>query len=375
MFQSTCAGYEVQTVRVATQPFDAYVSSPRELVAAAEQIQSLANQHGIPLISIGSSSNPDYLPYIPAAVADTSTLSCSFLLQKEYSWQLLTAVAETVLQISALTDGHGNFRFAAAAVATSGIPYFPVATAGPDHDHTFAIGTECDGLLHAAFQSAAAQSAERPTADILQLAADALRSTLLLHYKPVQAAAKWLEAVATTGYRYLGLDTSVAPGLDTPPLTASYECLGVCDKFGGPGTLSISAMITGVLKSLQPLQLTGYCGLMLAVCEDQGLAAAAARGDITISDLLTFSSVCGCGLDTVPVPGPSSSSNGTALQGDCEAGASSIRTCDAGLCKSIAAVILDVVTLAHRATAIMLYVCNGGLKEGPTHADCELGQQ
>lgn len=165
----------------------------------------------------------------------------------------------------------------------------------------------------------------------------------------------------------------------------------------------------------------------------QGLAAAAARGDITISDLLTFSSVCGCGLDTVPVPGPSSSSNGTALQGDCEAGASSIRTCDAGLCKSIAAVILDVVTLAHRcvvmwrcviisllyricgtmswqpcahlhmmyascvciepqalciapymlhaaehacrATAIMLYVCNGGLKEGPTHADCELGQQ
>lgn len=91
----------------------------------------------------------------------------------------------------------------------------------------------------------------------------------LQHYKPVQAAAKWLEAVATTGYRYLGLDTSVAPGLDTPPLTASYECLGVCDKFGGPGTLSISAMITGVLKSLQPLQLTGYCGLMLAVCEDQ----------------------------------------------------------------------------------------------------------
>lgn len=100
-------------MRVATQPFDAYVSSPRELVAAAEQIQSLANQHGIPLISIGSSSNPDYLPYIPAAVADTSTLSCSFLLQKEYSWQLLTAVAETVLQISALTGavnmlGHGR---------------------------------------------------------------------------------------------------------------------------------------------------------------------------------------------------------------------------------------------------------------------------
>jgi hypothetical protein len=30
----------------------------------------------------------------------------------------------------------------------------------------------------------------------------------------------------------------------------------------------VSALITKVLKAL-PLRLTGYCGLMLAVCEDQ----------------------------------------------------------------------------------------------------------
>jgi hypothetical protein len=38
--------------------------------------------------------------------------------------------------------------------------------------------------------------------------------------------------------------------------------------FGGPGSLSVSSLITSVLKGL-PLKLTGYCGLMLAVCEDQ----------------------------------------------------------------------------------------------------------
>jgi hypothetical protein len=53
----------------------------------------------------------------------------------------------------------------------------------------------------------------------------------------------------------------------------------------------------------------GYCGLMLAVCEDPGLAAAAAKrtaapGALTIPQLLQWSAVCGCGLDTVPVPGP-----------------------------------------------------------------------
>ena len=41
---------------------------------------------------------------------------------------------------------------------------------------------------------------------------------------------------------------------------------------------------------------------MLPVCEDAGLAAAADAGRISIQTLLHYSAVCGCGLDTVPVP-------------------------------------------------------------------------
>jgi hypothetical protein len=128
-----------------------------------------------------------------------------------------------------------------------------------------------------------------------------LASTLLEHFPPLEAAALALEAASNpsstsstqtasttsnttphptpaadlqqqqpprhvTHFRYAGLDTSLAPGLDTPALTASYEALGL-GPFGGPGTLAISALITQVLKQL-PLRLTGYCGLMLAVCED-----------------------------------------------------------------------------------------------------------
>jgi uncharacterized protein (UPF0210 family) len=63
----------------------------------------------------------------------------------------------------------------------------------------------------------------------------------------------------------------------------------------------------------------------------QGLAAAAAAGIITISQLLQYSAVCGCGLDTVPVPGPTG-----------EAAA------DAATTSSIAALLCDVNTLAYR---------------------------
>ena len=73
----------------------------------------------------------------------------------------------------------------------------------------------------------------------------------------------------TGGWRYLGMDTSVAPGLDTPPLTSAIEqLLGPGRSFGQAGTLGACAAITAALKGL-PLRRTGYCGLMLAVCEDK----------------------------------------------------------------------------------------------------------
>lgn len=62
---------------------------------------------------------------------------------------------------------------------------------------------------------------------------------------------------------HAGIDTSLAPGLDTPSLTSAYETLEL-GAFGGPATLLISSIITRALKSL-PVKQTGYCGLMLPV--------------------------------------------------------------------------------------------------------------
>lgn len=54
------------------------------------------------------------------------------------------------------------------------------------------------------------------------------------------------------------------------------------------------------------IKLAGYSGLMLPVMEDVVLAQRAAEGRFSFRDLLTFSAVCGVGLDTVPVPGDTS---------------------------------------------------------------------
>jgi uncharacterized protein len=86
-------------------------------------------------------------------------------------------------------------------------------------------------------------------------------------------------------------------------------------EFGQWGTLSVVSVITKAIKTLpSSLLLCGYSGLMLPVMEDIQLAARAAVTDdgssrsppYTLRDLLIYSSVCGVGLDTVPIPGDTS---------------------------------------------------------------------
>jgi uncharacterized protein (UPF0210 family) len=60
-------------------------------------------------------------------------------------------------------------------------------------------------------------------------------------------------------------------------------------------------MITDVIRSLGT-PTCGYTGLMLPILEDPVLAQRAGEGRYGVQDLLLFSSVCGTGLDVVPVP-------------------------------------------------------------------------
>jgi uncharacterized protein (UPF0210 family) len=103
-----------------------------------------------------------------------------------------------------------------------------------------------------------------------------------------------------TGWRYLGIDASPAPGLDAS-IGRTIETL-TGTPFGGPSTLAACAALTDVLKALT-VETCGYTGLMLPVLEDPVLARRADERRYAVSELLLYSSVCGTGLDVVPLPG------------------------------------------------------------------------
>src|SRR5437870_3182944 len=121
---------------------------------------------------------------------------------------------------------------------------------------------------------------------------------------------------------YLGIDVSPAPGKDASIGAAVEALTGV--PFGSASTLAGCAAITDVLKSLR-VKTCGYSGLMLPVLEDPVLARRASEGRFSVRELLLYSSVCGTGLDVVPLPGDTPADQLAALIADVAALSTKLR--------------------------------------------------
>jgi Uncharacterized conserved protein len=98
----------------------------------------------------------------------------------------------------------------------------------------------------------------------------------------------------------MGIDLSPAP-LKEVSIGAAIEEL-IQQPFGSPGTLTAAGAITTAVKNV-PVKQTGYNGLMLPILEDSRLAQRWSEGHVSLEGLLSYSAVCGTGLDTVPLPG------------------------------------------------------------------------
>jgi len=293
---ATDAGYEVQTIRVATQPF-LEEAGPRARADALSGLQALDRavvDEGA-LLSIGPVLAPDgddpaFGTWAAELARTTRNISFSVRVASpdhSASPRGVTAAGEAMAAIARSTPGGiGNFRFAAAANVPAGTPFFPVAYhKGSD---AVAVGIESPPLLAAAFAGA------NTLADAKQRLAASLESRL----GPVERLVR--DAARRDERGYLGIDVSPAPGKDASIGGAIEALTGV--PFGSASTLAGCAAITDVLKSVK-LKTCGYSGLMLPVLEDPVLAQRASEGRFTVRDLLLYSSVCGTGLDVVPLQG------------------------------------------------------------------------
>ena len=309
-------GYEIQTVRIATQPLSEYLKGKSRVAAIADlkKIDQMLSARNA-ILSIGpvisdDRHDPEFASWATRLVTETKNISFSVTVASERGVHAQTALtaAEAIVALSKSSPGgEANFRFTAAANCPPG-PFFPVAYhRGPA---AFSIGLESPNLLKEAFAD---------SKDIDEAKAR-LRTVLESELAPIEKLA--LEMAQTEHREYLGIDTSPAPSKDAS-IGAAIEALTHL-PFGSSSTLAACAAITEVLKSLK-IKTCGYSGLMLPVLEDPVLATRAAEGRYTVRELLLYSSVCGTGLDVVPLAGNTSVDELAALIRDVAALSSKLR--------------------------------------------------
>ena len=193
-------------------------------------------------------------------------------------------------------NGIDNFRVGVSAACPAGTPFFPFSRHEGER-LAFSIAME---TTHTAL--AAAREARRENLALPDFQ-ERLKRALQAEMERVDAFGRELERLS--GFEYRGLDGSLAPFPDGETSIATLVALLGPSPVGAHGTLFVTSVLTDTLKLAARdanARTAGFNGVMYSVLEDNGLADANNLRSISLAKLALFSTVCGCGIDMVPVP-------------------------------------------------------------------------
>jgi uncharacterized protein (UPF0210 family) len=284
-----------RTRRVTTQPCAGFAPGAAGLVPAIVALERELD--GIWLCVPGPQfqapgDEVSALDWIADAIAETENVFTNTLIGSRRGIHLdaIERVGRLMREIASIDDnGQGNFRFAAIANVRPGTPYFPAAV--HEGDSGFSVALELAGIADAAFRS------DLPFEQKLRRFASGVAALAR------EAAACSQRVEAETGVRFLGLDFSLAPfpGARTSAVGA-LESLQDTVIGSADFILSFHAVNQVLANAAPEVPRVGYNGTMLSVAEDDVLARRVAERAVGIKDLLLYATVCGCGLDMLPLP-------------------------------------------------------------------------
>jgi uncharacterized protein (UPF0210 family) len=290
-------GYEVETIRIVTQPL-------AELVSGLSEAQALAFLKVFDDLSV----KENFLPSVgPGMMRDTDDPSTMRLLEKVLStlpdiqanaiiagedgihWKVIRESAALVRYVTDHSPhSQGNFQFTATAMLKPYGPFYP-GTYHTGEGRRFSIGFEGANVVQEVFA--------RTRGDFAKSVAE-LTKQLTVHAKVAESIG--MQVAAEKNWTFMGVDPTPAPLADVSIAAAMETYTGA--RFGSSGTMTAALIITTAVKAV-PVKQVGYSGLMVPVMEDKRLAQRWAEGAVNTDSLLAYSAVCGTGLDTVPFPG------------------------------------------------------------------------
>jgi uncharacterized protein (UPF0210 family) len=303
-------GYEVESLRIVTQPLGELVKgqSDTEALAFLKSLDDLsAKEKFLPNVGpamLRDSDDPWIMRLLAQALSTLSSIEGNSLLAGEdgIHWKVIKESAALVRYVTDHSPGSiGTFNFTGTAMLQPYAPFYPGAY------HTgagrqFSIGFEGASVVQEVF-ARAQRDLDRARAE--------LTKELTVHAKVAESIGR--KVAAARRWTFMGVDVTPAPLGDVSIAAAIESYTGA--RFGSSGTMTAALIITTAVKAV-PVKQIGYSGLMVPVMEDKLLARRWGEGAVSIDSLLAYSSVCGTGLDTIPLPGDVSEEQLARIFGD-----------------------------------------------------------
>ena len=219
-------GYQVQTLRIATQPFPEYTKgmSTQQAVAFFKSYDALAEKEkfaaGIGPAMLNAGDNEAEADLLANILAATKNIRGSIVVAGEdgVRWKAIGAAARAIKKLEEETEhSQGNFNLGAIAMVPPMSPFFTAAY-HTGFGHQFAIGLESANLVQVAFEGA----------PDLEAAKNRLTERLSEQASEIERHAQRVDQ--ETGWRYAGIDLSPAPLKDVS-IGAAIEEL-IAQPFG-----------------------------------------------------------------------------------------------------------------------------------------------
>ena len=207
----------------------------------------------------------------------------------------INKASKFIIDVSKLDNsGYHNFRVGVSCNTKPNTPFFPFTFSS--REFGFSIGLELPQEFIKIINTT--------NTDDLLVIREKIINKLLPEIKKIEAISK--KAGEKNSIIFHGIDLSIAPYPEKGGSVAELiELLGL-EQQGSNGTLFITAYLTDILKTLinkGKIKNVGFSGVMFSLLEDEFMGKRNNNNIYSIDSLISYSAVCGCGLDMVPLPG------------------------------------------------------------------------
>lgn len=295
-----------RTIRYSLPPIGSEGEKEGYLNSILNWVDSLSEKTGVrwfclPLDLISESPRNERLGVSLDAIAKFPKMFLNLMVadQNRLSVGAINDSAHVISQISQRSNsGFDNFRVGASCGCPPHSPFFPFS-------HHNGSGLAFSFALELTDKALNVLDQIGTNAKV-----DYFRELLVMEFTEILLDINDLgnEIASKSNTKFNGVDASLAPFPNGKTSVAAIIEKLIGAPIGSQGSVFATGLLTDSIRSAlikSKVPSVGFNGVMFSLLEDNALASANSRRHLALDSLISLSSMCGCGIDMVPVPGSS----------------------------------------------------------------------